>query len=131
MAHEVVVNAAGGAAAFGNGPDDQGLAALHIARGKDARHAGHPVLIPPDVAAVGEPHAELAQQSVALRTYEPHRQQDQVDLYLELGPGTGLKLIRPFSVVISTRWACSFLTFPSSPEKRVVETENSRMPPSA
>src|ERR1022692_1727442 len=35
-AHQVMVDVAGGVAAFGDGPDDQGLAAGHVAGGEDA-----------------------------------------------------------------------------------------------
>src|SRR5215472_18496463 len=41
--HEIGVDRARGAPTLGDGPDDQGLAALHVTRGEDARHVGHPV----------------------------------------------------------------------------------------
>src|ERR1022692_538122 len=42
-AHQVLVDVAGGVAAFGDGPDDQGLAAAHVAGGEDAGDGGHVV----------------------------------------------------------------------------------------
>ena len=47
------------APAFGNRPHDERLAALHVAGGEHAGHARHPVLVAPDVAAVGHLDAEL------------------------------------------------------------------------
>jgi hypothetical protein len=57
VACELEVNATGGAAPLGDGPHDQRLAALHVAGGEDARNAGHLVLVPPDIAALGHLHA--------------------------------------------------------------------------
>src|SRR5215475_3792485 len=53
LAHEVEVYPPSARPAFGNGPHDQGLPALHVAAGEDARRARHPGRVAPDVAPVG------------------------------------------------------------------------------
>ena len=40
-AHEVFIHATGGLAAFRDGPDNEGLAATHIARAEDSWDGGH------------------------------------------------------------------------------------------
>ena len=50
-AHEVVVYGAGGLAALGDGPDDEGLAATGVACGEDAGHAGGIAVAGLDAAA--------------------------------------------------------------------------------
>ena len=77
----------GRAPALGDRPDDQRLAALHVARGEHPRHARHPRRAPPDVAALGEAHAELLEHPVALGPQEAHGQQGQVAGQGELRAG--------------------------------------------
>ena len=60
---------------------------LHVAGGEHGRHAGHPVLVAPDVAAVGQPDPELGEQAGPFRSQEAHREQDQIDVHLELAAG--------------------------------------------
>src|SRR3989344_6056577 len=63
---EILVDTARGRAPFGDGPDDERLAVLHVAGGEHPRHGRHPAAVVPDVAAVGEFHAELLQQAGTL-----------------------------------------------------------------
>ena len=86
-AHEEQIDAAGGGAAFGDGPDDQRLAALHVASGENAGDAGHPVRIAPDVAALGEFHSQLFEHPYLLRAEEAHGEQDEIGFDLHLGAG--------------------------------------------
>src|SRR3972149_3415566 len=59
LPHEIEIDAAGGAPALGDGPDDQRLAALHVTGGEDSADARHPVLIPPDVSPLCQPAPPL------------------------------------------------------------------------
>ena len=61
MAGEVGVYGAGGFAAFGDGPDDEGLAAAHVAGGEDAWFGGLVVGGGFDVSAGVEFEAELGE----------------------------------------------------------------------
>src|SRR3989454_9054990 len=78
LAHQVAIDPARGGAALGNGPDDQRLAPLHIAAGENAGDARHPVGVTPDIAALGELHAELGEHPRPLGAEEAHREQDEV-----------------------------------------------------
>src|SRR5574337_1906337 len=82
-AHQVAVDSFGRLAALGDRPDDQGLPALHVARGEDARHVRHPVLVPPDIAAFGELYTELTEHAILLRPQKTHGEEDEIRLYLE------------------------------------------------
>ena len=42
----------GGVAAFGDGPDDEGLSAGHVSGGEDRRDAGPHVVVDEDIAAL-------------------------------------------------------------------------------
>src|SRR6266542_6798468 len=86
-AHHVGVHAARRAPPLGDGPDDEGLAALHVARREDPRHARHPVGVPPDIAALGELDAELGEHPGALGSEEAHGEERQVAGKDELGAG--------------------------------------------
>src|SRR6185436_17644367 len=83
-AHQKGVDATGAAAAFRDRPDDERLAALHITGGEYPGDARHPVLVTPDVAAVGHAHAELVEHAAALGPEKAHRQQHQIGFELEL-----------------------------------------------
>ena len=61
-AHEEFVDRPGGVAAFGDGPDDQALAARHVAGGEDLGDAGPLVGVGLDVAHRVELDAELLEQ---------------------------------------------------------------------
>ena len=52
LAHEVAVDASGGVAAFGDGPDDEGLSARHVSGGEDRRDARAHLVVDEDVSAL-------------------------------------------------------------------------------
>src|SRR6187399_3053830 len=66
--HEVFIHTAGGLAAFGDGPDNQGLAAAHIACAENPRDAGHVILICKHVASWVELETELFDHAAFLRS---------------------------------------------------------------
>src|SRR5262245_22429224 len=82
--HQVLVHALRGLTAFGDGPDDQGLAAGHVARGEDARNACHLVLVGPNIATLRELEAKLLNRARLLRAKEPQREKDKITIDLEL-----------------------------------------------
>ena len=124
LPHQKRVDAAGGAAAFGDRPDDQRLAALHVAGGEHAGHARHPVLVAPHVAALGHLHAELIEHARCVRAENPIASRTRSAFSSNSLPGTGSNDIRPSLFTISTCTACSVVTRPSaSPVKRSVEME--------
>ena len=63
--HEELIDAPGRTAPFGNGPHDERLSALHIARGEDSGNARHPALVTPDIATFGELDGEDLRLSAA------------------------------------------------------------------
>ena len=91
---EVAVNGGSGFAALGDGPDHQGLAAAHIAGGKDAIHRGHVAGVGGNVAAVVEGQAQLLDHAVADGAEEAHGQQDEIGVEGVLGAGDGFELGR-------------------------------------
>ena len=76
-----------------DGPDDERLAAAHVAGGEDAVDRGH-VVGGGDVAAIVEREAELLDHAVAHRAEEAHGEQDEIDVEGELGAGDGFELGR-------------------------------------
>src|SRR5262249_41542954 len=92
FAHQVEIDAARGGATFGDRPHDQRLAALHIAAREHAAHAGHPVSVAPDVAALGELDAEIGQHARTLGAEEAHGEQHELHLEGELGARDRLEL---------------------------------------
>src|SRR5438093_12173155 len=72
LAHQVVVDAPGGVAAFGDRPDDERLAAAHISRREYARDTRHLVAVRLHVAASVQLDAELFER-VAFRAEKAHR----------------------------------------------------------
>ena len=71
---EITVDGGGGFASFRDGPDNEGLAAAHIAGGKDAFDGGHVVGVGGDVAAAVESDAELLDHARADGAEEAHGQ---------------------------------------------------------
>ena len=70
------IDGAGGLAALCNGPDNQRLAAPHVAGGKDVGHAGlKPAEVRLHVAARILGYPELAHNALVHRVQEPHCQQ--------------------------------------------------------
>ncbi len=61
------MTALGGAAAFGDGPDDERLAAAHVARGENAGNGTAVIPFRGDVAAGIELDAELLEHSLLSR----------------------------------------------------------------
>src|SRR5690606_28030710 len=96
--HQCLVHRPRALAAFADGPDDQRLAAAHVAAREDlllrrgiAKRVGF------DVAAIGELDARLVEHPSLLRAEETHRQQDQVGGQHELAAGDFLHLaVDPF-----------------------------------
>ena len=122
LAHQEQIDAAGGAAAFGNRPDDQRLAALHVAGGEHAGHAGHPVGVAPDVAALGQLDAELSSSPLRSGPRKPIASSTRSASSSNSLPGTFSNDILPSLRTSSTFEPCSFLTRPcSSPLKRCVD----------
>src|SRR4051812_26495604 len=83
-AHEELVDAVGGAAAFADRPHDQALPAAGVAGGEDAGDAGHVVVVDDDVAALVELELELRDRAVGLWAEEAHGQEAQVAVEREL-----------------------------------------------
>jgi hypothetical protein len=78
LAHQVAVAFAGGAAAFVDGPDDQALAATHVARREHAGDAGGVLaVLGPGVAARVAFDAELGEQLV-FGAEEAHGQEHEL-----------------------------------------------------
>ena len=84
----------GGFAAFGDGPDDQRLAAAHVAGGEDAGDGGHVVGVGSNVAAAVERHAQLLDGAVLRGSGEAHGEQDKVGVEGEFGAGDGREIGR-------------------------------------
>src|SRR6266852_1586996 len=85
LAHQVEIDAAGGAPAFRDGPDDERLSPLQVTGREDPGHARHPVRITPDIAAVRELDSEVGEQPLAPRAQEAHGQENQLRLHRILG----------------------------------------------
>ncbi len=66
-AHEIGIDAARAAPAVGDRPDDERLAALHVAGREDARDVRHPVRIAGDGAALGQRNPQLARSGRSAR----------------------------------------------------------------
>ena len=82
--HEVFVHAAGGLAAFGDGPDNEGLAAAHVARAENSRDAGHGVLVGKHIASWVKFETELFDHAAFLRAKEAKGQQHEVGFHFKL-----------------------------------------------
>ena len=87
---QIFIDGGGGFAAFGDGPDNEGLAATHVAGGEDAFTRGHKVG-GGDIAALVQSEAKLLDHAVADRTEETHGEQHEIDVEGELGAGNGLE----------------------------------------
>src|SRR3954452_3960309 len=84
---QVPVDGGGGAAALGDSPDDQRLAAAHVPGGEDARDRGGVRAVPGDVTPLVEIDAEAVEQARPFGPGEAHGQQHQVSAQLALGTG--------------------------------------------
>src|ERR1035438_3176427 len=93
-AGEEAVDALGGFAAFGDGPDHQRLAAAHIAGGEHAGDARHVIAVGGHVAARVERYAELFDHAVFHGAEETHGEQHQVGLNGEFAPADRFELGR-------------------------------------
>src|SRR5688500_10312443 len=92
--HEEGVDAAGGLAAFADGPDDERLTAADVAGGEHAGHARHVILVRDHVAAVVELQAELADRAVLFGAEEAEGEEAQVAVEFELAARNFLELRR-------------------------------------
>ena len=100
LAHEVEVDGAGGLPALGDGPDHQRLPPGRVASREHSGNAAHAVGVDGDVAPAVQSHADLRQHAVRLGVQEPHGQQGQLGLDLELAAGDldhgGTAAVGPF-----------------------------------
>ena len=84
---QVAVDAGGGRAALGDGPDDQALAPHHVAAGEDARRRWSRTTPSTATLPAGvELEPELGHAAVDLRADEAHGDQHEVGLELEGAP---------------------------------------------
>src|SRR4029078_2421127 len=81
--------------ALADRPDHQRLPASQISRRKDARNAGHVVLIRDNVPARVELQLDLPDRPILLGTEEAQREEAQIAIHLELAAGDFLELRRP------------------------------------
>src|SRR5690606_37789836 len=85
---QVAVDASGGRAALGDGPDDQRLAAAGVTGDEDAIDIGGEVRVTGDVTALVQLDAELGDQAVGdVGAGEAHGEGDQLGGDLPLGAG--------------------------------------------
>src|SRR5204862_3510331 len=73
--------------AFADGPDDQRLAASHIACREDAGDVGHLLRVGRDVAALVDFNAELLQHSLPFGSEEAHCKKHEIGIDREFAPG--------------------------------------------
>ena len=109
-AHEIRVDAARAAPAVGDRPDDQRLAALHVAGCEDAGDVRHPVRVAGDGAALGQRDPQLARSGRCARGRRiPSR------------AARGRRRTRSVAFGVDARVACRRATRPSAvPENRSV-----------
>lgn len=88
---QVAVDACRSGAAFGYRPNDQALAAYHVAAGEDARGRRCERPVDRDIAPGVEPEPELGHAAVDFRSEKAHRDQDEIGLELKRGCGYRLK----------------------------------------
>ena len=82
-AHQVRIDSARAAPAVGDRPDDERLAALHVAGRENARHVRHPVPIAGDRAARGELDPQSVDDAVRFGSEESHREQHEISVELD------------------------------------------------
>src|SRR5215470_11308942 len=93
-AHQKLVDRVRGLASFADRPDHQRLPAPHVAAGEHFRvraAVGNRVGL--DVAAWVELELECGDHALVHRMHEAHRQQHEIGLHVELGPGNRLELV--------------------------------------
>ena len=88
----------GGAAAFTDGPDDEALAAAHVAGAEDAVEVCHVVFIDGDIAAGVFLEVELLDRAGMLGMDKAHRQKTKIAVEIEFAAGDFLHLITPIRV---------------------------------
>src|ERR1700722_6662999 len=92
--HQSLVDRRCALAAFADRPNDQRLAAPHIATGEDLRAGGGiPVCVGVDVPSLVQGHTELRQHAFLDWRNEAHRQELEVRSEDELGSLDGLELL--------------------------------------
>ena len=92
---EKAINRRRGPSAIVDRPDDERLAALHVAGGKHAGHAGHPLLVAPDGAAIGQTHVEIVSRGLFSGPTKPIASSTRSAVISNALPGTGSKDARP------------------------------------
>lgn len=86
-AHEMLIDGAGGAAALGDGPDDQRRAAAHVAAGEDLLEVGGEPAVGRRDGPARFAHAELLHEPGRVVTGEADGQQHQLSRQVALGAG--------------------------------------------
>src|SRR5439155_20917039 len=88
------VHGFGAVAALADGPDDERLAASHIAAGENAVATG-PIIAHRcfDIALRRQRDTRTLERAFPSRTEKTHRQEDELGLDLELGAGDRLDLL--------------------------------------
>ena len=81
---QILINPRRHLAPFGDGPDDEGGAALGIAAGKDAVEVGHEVLVDGHAATGIVVDAEAVEKVVANRAGEAHGEQHEVGIQFKV-----------------------------------------------
>jgi hypothetical protein len=117
LPHQVLVDRAGGAPALGNRPDDERLAALHVAGGEDTADVRHPARVAADVAAIGQRHAKIREQPALLGPVNPIASSTRSARISNSLPGHRRTCMRPSARVTSTFTACSARTRPFVPDE--------------
>src|SRR3546814_5374817 len=89
VADEVAVDSGSSAAALGDGPHDEALAAAHVTGPEHAGNARLEVGVAGDVGARVELQAEAFEQALGLRSEEDHSQEHELELdLLEAAPAS-------------------------------------------
>src|SRR5258706_14201544 len=86
-AHEELIDAPCRLAAFGDGPDYEGLAAADVAGGEDAGDVGHVIGVDLDVAAAVFFEVQLVDGAGVLGVDEAEGEEAEVAIHFEFGAG--------------------------------------------
>src|SRR3954467_5609696 len=91
--HQILIHGMSRAAAFADGPDDEALAAAHVAGGEDAVEGCHIISVDLHVAAGVFLEAKLVNWAGVLGADEALRKQAQIAIERQLAHGEFLHLI--------------------------------------
>ena len=93
-AHQLQINRTGALAAFADGPDDEGLAAAHVAGGEDLVHAGFVAeVVREDVAAEGLGPMPSSVTMPSCTGREAHGEEDEVAINGVFGASDWLRAL--------------------------------------